>query len=68
MGKIIFNPSKDYSVFELKQLAQQQGWSIESKGKTGHMIRRKDGCVPFDIPTHPSKKTKQKIIKLLGLK
>ena len=61
-------PGKDYSRKELLKLIVAQGWSVESKGKTGHLVCRKKGENPFDIPMDPSKKTKQKILKLIGLK
>lgn len=61
-------PGKDYSVEELKKLIRAQGWTIESKGSSGHLVARKEGHNPFDIPTAPSKKTKQLILKLIGLK
>ncbi len=61
-------PGKDYSLEELKKLIRAQGWTIESKGSSGHLVARKEGHRPFDIPTAPSKKTKQVILKLIGLK
>ena len=63
-----YQPGKDYSAAELKRMAKALGWTVESKGMSGHMVCRKEGKLPFDIPTSPSKKTKQKILKALGLK
>jgi len=69
MGRSVkYIPGKDYSVEELKKLIRAQGWTIESKGSSGHLVARKEGHNPFDIPTAPSKKTKQLILKLIGLK
>ena len=31
-------PGKDYSRKELLKLIVAQGWSVESKGKTGHLV------------------------------
>lgn len=68
MGKKEFVPGKDYSRNELIEFIRQQGWTIESKGKTGHLVCRKKGHLPFDLPTAPKKGTKNKILKLIGLK
>ena len=72
MGKASeYQPGKDYSRRELLQLAQELGWSVVKKGqkgKSGHVTCIKDGCLPFDIPTDPGKKTTQKILKQMGLK
>ena len=59
-----FVPGKDYSRNELMQLIRQEGWIIESKGADGHLVCRKEEHNPFDLPTDPGKKTKQKILKL----
>ena len=63
-----YTPGKDYSLEELKKLIRAQGWTIESKGSSGHLVARKEGHTPFDIPTAPSKKTKHSILKSIGLK
>lgn len=63
-----YTPGKDYSRAELIKLIKAQGWTVEPKGKTGHLVCRKNGENPFDIPTNPGKKTKQIILKLIGLK
>ena len=68
MGKKEFIPGKDYRRKELIELIIQQGWTIEAKGRTGHLVCRKEGHLPFDLPTDPKKGTKQKILKLIGLK
>ena len=68
MGKKEFVPGKDYNRNEIIEFIIQQGWTIESKGKTGHQVCRKDGERPFDLPTDPKKGTKNKIYKLIGLK
>ena len=48
MGKKEFVPGKDYSRNELIEFIRQQGWTIESKGKTGHLVCRTKGHLPFD--------------------
>ena len=68
MGKKEFIPGKDYNRNEIIEFIIQQGWTIESKEKTGHMICLKEGERPFDLPTNPRKGTKNKIYKLIGLK
>ena len=61
-------PGKDYSRREIIEFILQEGWTIESKGATGHVICRKAGELPFDLPTDPKKGTKQMIFKRLGFK
>ncbi len=70
MGKNpVYVPGKDYSVKELIRMAEALGWEIRTKpGGSGYKVARKPGCLPFDIPSNPSKKTKQKILRQMGLK
>ena len=68
MSKKEFIAGKDYSRREIVEFILQEGWTIEAKGQTGHLVCRKEGHLPFDLPTDPKKGTKQKIFKLLGLK
>lgn len=50
-------------------MAEALGWEIRAKPSgSGHKIARKPGCMPFDIPSSPSKKIKQKILRQMGLK
>lgn len=70
MGKAPeYVPGKDYSVRDLIRMAEALGWEIRTKpGGSGHLVARKEGNRPFDIPSHPSKKTKQKILRQMGLR